>query len=148
MLVPPFHTSKWSFVVGKTHGFVGETHHFRVHPHMDDMGFQSRKIWSWSLQRVKLHWRWLLLDKLIAFDLQAVNAIFITPSDEEIHLSRRWLCSKFPFLLVRFLVVLVRYPKVFLFFFDGCKEYRAFWRGESRPTQSGNGVFGRSKVDQ
>ena len=35
MMVPPFHTPKWSFLVGKPMN-VGETHHFRKHP---DCGF-------------------------------------------------------------------------------------------------------------
>ena len=32
MVVPPFHTPKWSFLVGKAM-VVGETHHFRSCPH-------------------------------------------------------------------------------------------------------------------
>ena len=31
---PPFHTPKWSFLVGKPMEIVGETHHFRVRPHV------------------------------------------------------------------------------------------------------------------
>ena len=33
MVVPPKHP-KMIIFSRKTHGFVGETHHFRVHPHM------------------------------------------------------------------------------------------------------------------
>ena len=32
MVVPPFHTPKWSFLVGKPMEIVGETHHFRNPP--------------------------------------------------------------------------------------------------------------------
>ena len=32
---PPISQPKcWSFLIGKPHGFAGETHHFRVHPHV------------------------------------------------------------------------------------------------------------------
>ena len=42
---PPFHTPKWSFLVGTTPGFVGETyHHFRVHPQMEDLNLVDSKV--------------------------------------------------------------------------------------------------------
>ena len=41
---PPIsHPIVWSFLVGKAHGFVGETHHFRVHPQMDSRCFLFKR---------------------------------------------------------------------------------------------------------
>ena len=53
MVVHPFHTPTWSFFSRKTHGFVGETHHFRKHPYVCSI---TTYISGWWLKWKILPW--------------------------------------------------------------------------------------------
>ena len=71
MMVPPFHTPKWSFLVGKPMN-VGETHHFRKHP---DCGFHLFFLWRCFKWTFFKRWRKIPVPKSKVSGLFSVHTL-------------------------------------------------------------------------